>query len=332
MRSTSRTFVLLSCVFAVMVSGASPASARLAVVTTGKTKAAIVDLDRKKVTARPETGLPTRGVALTLDGLRAYVVSSTGSAGRLSVLDLQTRAIVGQLGVPAGARGVALSADGTRAYVTSGNRAGRLSIVNLTTGALVGEITTPRRPAAVALSPDGARAYVLCARKLAVIDLLALRRVKSLRVGRRPFDVKVHPGGGALYVTNAAGRSVSVDRHAAAARRAHRAAAPSGRGHRTVVERRPRRGGPGPALAQGDRAEHARAFPGTAHLGRQGTVLRRLLPHRRAHLCGELGLGHGDVRERVHLPPPSRARAGRAAHQRDGRAVRLFADHRHSRP
>ena len=38
--------------------------------------------------------MPTRGVALSLDGLRAYVVSSNGSAGRLSVIDLQTRAIV----------------------------------------------------------------------------------------------------------------------------------------------------------------------------------------------------------------------------------------------
>ena len=74
----------------------------------------------RRSTARPETGLPTRGVALSLDGLRAYVVSSNGSAGRLSVIDLQTRAIVAQIGVPAGARGVALSADGARAYVTSG--------------------------------------------------------------------------------------------------------------------------------------------------------------------------------------------------------------------
>ena len=121
-----------------------------------------MDLGRKKVVARPETGLPTRGVALSLDGLRAYVVSSNGSR-RAPQRDrpADARGIVAQIGVPAGARGVALSADGTRAYVTSGGSAGRLTIVNLRTGFVAGEITTPRRPAAVALSPDGARAYVL---------------------------------------------------------------------------------------------------------------------------------------------------------------------------
>src|SRR5688572_5169733 len=192
MRLASRTFVLLICVFG---TAAPAASARLAVVTTGKPNAAIVDLSRKQVVARPSVGLPSRGVAVTIDGLRAYVVSSNATAGRLTALDLQTRTAAGQIGVPAGARGVAISSDGLRAYVTSGNRAGRLSIVNLTTGAVAGEVKTPRRPAAVALSPDGARAYVLSgSRKLAVIDLLTLRVVKSLRVGRRAFDLAVHPG------------------------------------------------------------------------------------------------------------------------------------------
>ena len=86
-----------------------PAAARLAVVTTGKSHATIVDLGRKQVVARPGVGLPSRGVAVTIDGLRAYVVSSNGTAGRLTALDLQTRAAIGQIGVPAGARGVALS-------------------------------------------------------------------------------------------------------------------------------------------------------------------------------------------------------------------------------
>ncbi|MGH2978532.1 MAG: hypothetical protein ACRDLQ_02705, partial [Solirubrobacterales bacterium] len=47
---------------------APAASARLAVVANGKTKVKVVDLGRKKVVARPDVGLPARGVALTLDG------------------------------------------------------------------------------------------------------------------------------------------------------------------------------------------------------------------------------------------------------------------------
>src|SRR3954454_6543008 len=102
MRSFTRTFVLLTALFLALAL-APAASARLAVVTTGKPHAAIVDLGRKKVVARPDVGLPSRAVALSLDGLRAFVVSSNGSAGRLSVIDLQTRAVIGQLGVPVGA-------------------------------------------------------------------------------------------------------------------------------------------------------------------------------------------------------------------------------------
>jgi hypothetical protein len=63
--------VAFACV--VLAMHATPAAARLAVLTTGKPSATIVDLGRKQVVARPNLGLATRGVALTLDGLRAYV-------------------------------------------------------------------------------------------------------------------------------------------------------------------------------------------------------------------------------------------------------------------
>ena len=91
---------------------AAPASARLAVVANGKTQVKVVDLGRKKVVARPHVGLPARAVALTLDGLRAYVVASGSTAGQLTAIDLVTRTVVGDLPVPAGSRGVALAPDG----------------------------------------------------------------------------------------------------------------------------------------------------------------------------------------------------------------------------
>ena len=59
MRISSRTFALLALL---LLGPASAAQARLAVVTTGKSKVAIVDLGRKKVVARPDVGLPTRAV------------------------------------------------------------------------------------------------------------------------------------------------------------------------------------------------------------------------------------------------------------------------------
>jgi len=88
---------------------AAPASARLAVVANGKPHVKVVDLGRKKVVARPDVGLPARAVALTLDGLRAYVVASSSSAGRLAAVDLVTRTVVGSVAVPPGARGCGTS-------------------------------------------------------------------------------------------------------------------------------------------------------------------------------------------------------------------------------
>src|SRR6185436_1775475 len=82
---------------------APTASARLAVIANGKTKVKVVDLGRKKVVARPDVGLPARGVALTLDGLRAYVVASGSTAGQLTAIDLVTRTVVARFTVPAGA-------------------------------------------------------------------------------------------------------------------------------------------------------------------------------------------------------------------------------------
>ena len=185
--------------------------------------------------------------------------------------------------------------------------------MNLTTGVVAGEIKTPRRPAAVALSPDGARAYVLSgSRKLAVVDLVTLRIVKSLRVGRRPFDLAVHPGGGVVFVTNAGGRSVSVvDTNRLRVARTMRLRRPvagialSSNGDRAVV-------GPGRRSRKAIVLNTQRPRTRAAHLGRQGPVLRGVLPHRGAHLRRELGLGHGDLRERLQLSPPPAGACGSA--------------------
>ena len=181
------TLALFACALA-----APAAPARLAVVANGKTQVKVVDLGRKKVVARPDVGLPARAVALSLDGLRAYVVASGSTAGRLAAIDLVSRTVVASIPVPPGARGVAIAPDGSRAYVTSGGRQGKVTVVDLVTGAPVAEIATSKRPAAIALSPDGSRAYVISGkRKLALVDVVGMRNVR-IHQGR---DRPVLPGG-----------------------------------------------------------------------------------------------------------------------------------------
>ena len=124
-----RRFALLTTLTLFACALAAPAApARLAVVANGKTQVKVVDLGRKKVVARPDVGLPARAVALSLDGLRAYVVASGSTAGRLAAIDLVSRTVVASVPVPPGARGVAIAPDGSRAYVTSGGRQGKVTV------------------------------------------------------------------------------------------------------------------------------------------------------------------------------------------------------------
>ena len=187
------------------------ATARLAVVTTGKSTVAVVDLSSRKVLARPVVGLRSKGIAMSSDGLSAYVVSGDRRAGLLSVIDLSTRQVVAKIPVPAAARQVAVSEDGARAYVTAGGRRGRIAVVDLVARVTIAEIATPRSPDAIAISPGSTRAYITSgANRFAVVDLTQLARTRTTRVGRKPVDLAVDRLRNLVYVTNRAGKSVSV--------------------------------------------------------------------------------------------------------------------------
>lgn len=207
-----------ACVAAGLLLAAPEATARLAVVATGKGRAAIVDLSAKRVVARPWVGLRSRAVALTVDGMRAYVASGNGTSGRLGVVDLSTRTVIARVPLPDSPSGIALSPDDARAYVAAGGSSGRLVVVDLSTNAVAAEIATPPRPGAVAVSPDGTRAFVTYGRRgLAIVDLSRHRILKRLRVGRNPSDVAVHPSGRRVYVLEVCPRFVPFAQEAAKA-------------------------------------------------------------------------------------------------------------------
>ena len=176
-----------------------------------------------------------RGVALTLDGLRAYVVSSGGStAGALSAIDLATRAVVGaDRRARRRARASRSSGDGTRAYVTSGGRAGES--VGRRPRDRRGRRARSRRRSARPRSRcrPTARAPTWSAARASSRSSTssALRTVKTLRVGREPVRRRGrHLRRAASYVTNAGGPPVSRRSTRRGARREHDpASAPGGR-------------------------------------------------------------------------------------------------------
>jgi DNA-binding beta-propeller fold protein YncE len=206
----ARAVCALACAVAGILIAAPAASARLAVIATGKTRVSIVDLSRKLVVAHPRIGLRTRAVALSSDGFRGYVASGKGAAGRLGVIDLPSRTVTARIALPGTARAVALSSDGTRAYVSGGGSAGRLFVVDLATGTVAAQIATPPRPRALAISPDGARADVTYGKRgFAIIDLTLSRTIKRLRVGRKPVALAASPSGRRVYVVNERSQSLS---------------------------------------------------------------------------------------------------------------------------
>ena len=66
------------------------AEARLAVVSTGKPRVAVVDLSRKKVVARPSVGLRLHVALAQRRRLYGYVVGESGTGAAFGDLDLSS--------------------------------------------------------------------------------------------------------------------------------------------------------------------------------------------------------------------------------------------------
>ena len=308
-------------------------------VANGKTKVKVVDLGRKKVVARPDVGLPARGGradarraarirgrerldrrAAERDRPRQHARSSRqiAGAGRRARRRARARRLarLRDLGRPAGAR--------SRSSTSRPARSSR-------------EIATSEAPGRDrAVARRRARLRRSAARASSRSSTCVALRDREDDAGRaQPVRAwRSHPSAPACTSpTPAAARVSVIDAAPLRVARTIRLRPPGRRASRVSPNGAARGGRPGPALAQGDRDQHrAAASAIAAHLGRQGPVVRRLLPHRRAHLRRQRGHRHDHVRERLQLPAPARAsvKVGRRIIG-DGRAVGLLADDRHAR-
>ncbi|WP_030980839.1 YncE family protein [Streptomyces sp. NRRL S-1824] len=103
-------------------------------------------------TATVNVGTNPVGVAITPDGLRAYVVN--GGSGNVSVIDTASNMVTATVGT--NPRGVAITPDGLHAYVTnigSGNVSVIATASNMVTATATATVTLGTQPNGVAISP-----------------------------------------------------------------------------------------------------------------------------------------------------------------------------------
>lgn len=100
-----------------LIPAVAPNGARLYVTNFSHNKVSVIDTLTNKVIDTITVGQSPWGVAITPDGKRAYVASSSGT---ISIIDTGTNDVIDTIAEGDGPLGVAITPDGTRAYVSNG--------------------------------------------------------------------------------------------------------------------------------------------------------------------------------------------------------------------
>ena len=162
------------------------------------------------------SGTPN-GIAISEDGLHAYVTSYTGPDIVVTGLDTATYAVLGQAQIASfgPSDGVAITPDGTRVYVTS-VADDSVSVLDTSNFTLVTQVYNGRYPLGVTISPDGTRAYVVYLgfeqSEVSVLDTATNTQLTSVPLPAaypaNPGKLAVTPDGKTLYVLTEYGVSV----------------------------------------------------------------------------------------------------------------------------
>lgn len=174
----------------------------------------IVDTATQALEANPITvGCEPTGIAITPDGLHAYVANQFD--GTISVIDTATGTVSQtiKLGVASNVNAVALTPDGGRAYVTG--RPG-VFVLDTSTNAVLGSpIPAGNSPYGIGATPDGKWVYVTDdsspSSGVTVIDVAMDKAVKAIAVGNYPSGVAITPDGKFVYVADGAGGISVID-------------------------------------------------------------------------------------------------------------------------
>ncbi|MDF3293221.1 beta strand repeat-containing protein, partial [Streptomyces silvisoli] len=150
-------------------------------------------------------GIAPTGVAITPDGLQAYVVND--GSNTVSVINTGTLAVTATVPVGTAPFWVAITPDSLRAYVTNSTD-GTVSVVDTVTNTVAATVTVGTDPLGVAVA--GTNVYVANGGDgtVSVINTLTNLVTATVTVGTVPFGVAI--AGTHAYVTNAGDGTVSV--------------------------------------------------------------------------------------------------------------------------
>jgi YVTN family beta-propeller protein len=176
----------------------------------------VVDVDAGKVIERIKVGLEPEGVAMTPNG--RWVLVSNESDNSVSVIDTATLKITKTAPVGKRPRDMAFTSDGSTAYVSGEMDASlyRMSVTGNEPVAKLLQLRAEARPMAVVLDAPRNRLYLSTGRggTVAVLDTTeaprAMKLIKEVPVGKRPWGMALSADGHYLYTANGPSNDVSV--------------------------------------------------------------------------------------------------------------------------
>jgi YVTN family beta-propeller protein len=155
-------------------------------------------------------GSDPQGVAISPNGVHAYVTNNGSFANTVSKINVATDTVAATIAVGTQPWGIAINPVGTFAYVANkGNDT--VSKIDLATDTVVTTIAVGTQPWDIAISPAGSFAYVTNQGSGTVtkIDLTTDAVVTAIAVGLDPTGIAISPAGSFAYVANERSGTIS---------------------------------------------------------------------------------------------------------------------------
>jgi YVTN family beta-propeller protein len=148
-------------------------------------------------------------IAITPDGLFAYVTVGGSGANEVTVIDMTTNLVAEHIPVGDRPRGVAITPDGSKVYVANWGGP-TVSVISTTTNDVVATVNVAEGPRGLDMTPDGSSVYVASTSGTVSVIETASNTVSSTFSSYWPNDVVITPDGAYAYVVNFGSNRVSV--------------------------------------------------------------------------------------------------------------------------